>query len=92
MQKYVKTYLDYFDIGEQELLTCEACGKQGRADGEGFDIHHIWGRAKPDADEINNIICLCRRHHEAAHSRITKSEMQMIHNFFMMGDRRVFLK
>mgnify|MGYP006921356763 CR=1 FL=1 len=92
MQKYIKTYLDYFDLGEQDLITCEACGKQGRVDGGGFDIHHIWGRTKPDADEITNIMCLCRKHHEAAHKDISKADMQLIHNFYLQGTRRKFLR
>lgn len=80
--------MKYFDLGEQDLFTCEACGKQGN---EGFDIHHIFGRGE-GRDVISNLMCLCRKHHEKAHSTITKSEMQLIHNFFMQGQRKVFLK
>lgn len=91
MQTYVKIYLDYFDLGEQDIITCEACGKQGRVDGDGFDIHHIYGRGE-GRDVITNLICLCRKHHTAAHSNVTKSEIQLIHNYYMMGMRKQFLK
>jgi hypothetical protein len=46
--------MKHFDLGEQDILTCECCMKQGRVDGEGFDFHHIWGRGK-DKDVIQNI-------------------------------------
>jgi hypothetical protein len=91
MQKYVKIYLSYFDLGEQDLITCEACMKQGRIDGGGFDIHHVYGRGE-GREVITNLMALCRKHHNSAHTNITKSEMQMIHNYFMMGTRKAFLK
>jgi len=91
MQKYVKIYLDYFDLGEQDLITCEACMKQGRIDGSGFDLHHVYGRGK-GKDVITNLMCLCRKHHDMAHKSISKSEMMLIHNYFLTGKRKIFLK
>jgi predicted restriction endonuclease len=84
--------MNHFDIGEQDLLTCEACLKQGRADAGGFDIHHINGRGKGN-DEIKNIMCLCRKHHTFCHNgEISKSQAQYIHNNYMNGQRKVFVK
>ena len=92
MQKYVKNYLTHFDLGEQDICQCEACGKQGRLDGDGFDIHHIHGRI---SDEVNNLILLCRKCHERAHGGIhplSKGEFQYIHNKFLLGNRKPLLK
>jgi len=90
MQPHVKIYLKYFDLGEQHLITCEICMKQGRVDGQGFDIHHIEGRG---SDEIKNIMCLCRLCHISAHKgTFSKDELQLIHNYFMTGRRKSFVK
>jgi len=92
MKKHIKVYFNHFDIGEQDLVTCECCQKEGRADGQGFDIHHINGRGK-GKDIIENLMCLCRKHHSMAHeSKLGKNELQLIHNYFMQGTRRVFVK
>lgn len=92
MTPHAKVYFRHFDIGQQDLVTCECCMKQGRADGQGFDLHHIEGRGE-GKDTIKNIMCLCRRHHTMAHdSKIPKSELQLIHNYFLQGTRKPFLK
>ncbi len=67
MQKHVKVYLDYFDIGEQDNISCEVCGKIGRVDKGGFDIHHILPRSHGGGNDIGNLCCLCRGCHRAAH-------------------------
>ena len=92
MTPHAKIYLDHFNIGEQDLLTCEACQKQGRADVGGFDIHHIKGRGK-EMNDIKYLMCLCRKHHTMCHSgEISKSQAQYIHNFFLTGRIKTFLK
>ncbi len=86
MQKYIKNYLQYFDIGEQDVVSCEGCGKQGRIN-NGFDLHHIYGRVGKDASEVKNIILLCRKCHERAHgigkNPLSKGEVQYIHNRYL---------
>jgi len=92
MQKHVKVYLDYFDLGEQDIITCEATGKQGRVDGQGFDIHHINGRG-PGKDVIENLMCLQRKIHDKANTgELPKEELQLIHNNFLQGNRIKFIK
>ena len=92
MQKHTRVYFNHFDIGEQDLVTCEFCGKQGRADGDGFDLHHIHGRGK-DKDVIENLIMLCRKHHTFVHdSKISKDNVQVIHNYYLAGVRKQFIK
>jgi 5-methylcytosine-specific restriction endonuclease McrA len=93
MQTHTRNYLRHFDLGEQDICRCEACGKEGRVDGEGFDIHHIYGRTGENADEVKNLILLCRKCHDKAHSvKLTKSELQFIHNNVLMGNRKTFIK
>jgi hypothetical protein len=83
MQYYIKLYLSFFDLGEQDLLTCEYCGRMGRVDGSNFDLHHIYGRGK-DKTRIENICCLCRDCHTDAHNcKISKVELQEIHDKFL---------
>lgn len=79
MQKYIKVYLDYFDIKTENELICERCGAKGN------DLYHIYGRGK-GKDVIENIMCLCRDCHLLAHGSknyISKAEFQEIHNNFL---------
>ena len=78
----------YFDYKVQEDVFCEACGSPA------VDIHHINGRGK-EKDVIGNLIALCRKHHDRAHSskdHVTPGDFQLIHNYFLQGQRRIFLK
>jgi hypothetical protein len=84
-QNHVKIYMSHFDYVTQEEIPCEACTKPAT------DIHHISGRGK-DKDNIKNLMALCRKCHTKAHESIPKSEMQYIHNFFLTGRVKVFLK
>jgi 5-methylcytosine-specific restriction endonuclease McrA len=78
--------MKHFDYGEQDVIPCEACG------GVAVDIHHINGRIGEDADDIRNLMALCRRCHEKAHlMKLDKSDLQLIHNYFLTGQRKQFL-
>lgn len=86
MQKYIKTYCDYFDYKTPEDVICEACLNPAN------DIHHIYGRSR---ETINDLIALCRKHHNMAHgdkNYVSKEEFQYIHNNFLAGVRKQFLK
>jgi predicted restriction endonuclease len=85
MTNHCKIYIQYFDYVTAEEILCEACGSPA------VDIHHIYGRGE-GRDVITNLMALCRKHHEKAHTAITKSEMQLIHNFYLSGVRKRFLK
>lgn len=76
--------MNYFDLKTENEVVCEACLSPAN------DIHHIHGRGK-GKDVINNLMALCRKHHNAAHSTIPKDEMQLIHNYFLQGKRKRFL-
>lgn len=88
MIRHVKIYLDYFDYKVQEEVICEACGAMA------VEIHHIHGRGK-DKDIIDNLMALCRKCHERAHcskNYVSPDEFQLIHNYFLQGQRKAFLK
>jgi thymidine kinase len=85
MTSHAKIYMRYFDYVVQSEIMCECCQRPAN------DIHHITGRGE-GKDIISNLMALCRKCHDRAHSNVTKSEMQMIHNYFLMGHRKQFLK
>lgn len=85
MTPHAKVYCNHFDFKTESEILCEACLSPAQ------DIHHIYGRGK-GKDVIGNLMALCRNHHTKAHSTIPKSEMQLIHNYFMQGTRKRFLK
>jgi len=69
MQKHVKVYIEYFDLGIDSTVTCEYCGVQGNIN-NGFDIHHVFGRIGKQANSIENLILLCRQCHLNAHNSL----------------------
>lgn len=86
MQKHTKVYLRHFDYGEQDYIPCECCGRPS------VDIHHLEGRG-PGKDVIENLMALCRRCHEKAHSgEFTKGALQYIHNHTLLGHSKHFVK
>jgi len=77
MRKYTKIYLEYFGYGDQDMIPCEICRTRAA------DIHHITGRGI-GKDVIENLMALCRECHNQAHAeKISKAELQDIHNKFM---------
>ena len=43
---------------------------------EGYDVHHIHSRGSGGGDLEDNLICLCRKHHQDAHSgTITREQL-----------------
>lgn len=86
MTNHCKVYMNHFDFKTASEIFCEACGSPA------VDIHHIHGRGK-DKDVIGNLIALCRKHHTMCHDeKVTKDEIQLIHNYFLSGTRKRFLK
>ena len=89
MTKHCKIYMAYFDYVVAEEIPCEACGKIPIN-----DVHHINGRGK-GKDVIGNLIGLCRKCHDRAHggkNYVNKEQFQLIHNYFLQGTRKQFLK
>ena len=69
MKKHVKIYREYFGYGEQDVVPCELCGRPAA------DIHHIKFKSRGGTDEIENLMALCREHHDKAHSHEIKAEI-----------------
>lgn len=93
MQKHIKNYLKYFDIGEQDIWQCEACAKQYPIN-NGLQIHHILFRSHGGSDDVKNCICLCVNCHDRAHGSknyVSKDQFQYIHNCFLQGQRKKYL-
>jgi len=86
MKAHTKIYMKHFGYGEQDVILCEACSRQA------VDIHHIKYKSRGGTDDISNLIALCRRCHDLAHSeQLSESDLQYIHNSFLAGKRN-FLK
>lgn len=63
MKKHVKTYLDHFEYDLHDFIECEIPGCRRKA----VDIHHIHARGmggSKERDNIENLMALCREHHE----------------------------
>jgi hypothetical protein len=89
--KYIRIYMDYFDIKENDIWWDEAMGTQHLF--REMNVHHIWGRGK-GKDVIENLMCLQVKTHARAHGTkkyVSKEEFQLIHNYFLAGSRKQFL-
>ena len=81
MKKHVRIYLNYFDYGEQDFIPCEVCLRRA------VDVHHIdikgMGGSK-FKDYIENLMGLCRDHHDDAHDyTLTFDVLKKRHKYFM---------
>ena len=86
MQPHTRIYMKHFDYVVAEEVMCECCGSPA------VDVHHINGRG-PGKDIIANLIGLCRKHHTMAHDeKLSKGELEYIHNNFLLGHRINFVK
>ena len=75
--KYIKIYMDFFGYQIASDVVCEITGEPAN------DIHHIRGRGK-GMDTVKNLIALTREKHDDCHGcRISKEEIQGIHDRFM---------
>ena len=77
MQKYIKTYCDYFGYVEDEFIPSEISNKPA------VDVHHIIFRSQCGKDNIENLIALTREEHDKAHaSEFTVEFLQEKHLLF----------
>jgi 5-methylcytosine-specific restriction endonuclease McrA len=77
MKNHIKVYFKHFDYAVPSEVMCERCGSLA------VDIHHIQGRGN-DKDIIDNLMALCRKCHTLAHESISKKDMQIVHDKFML--------
>lgn len=67
MKKHVKIYMKFFDYGMDDFIPCEVQGCTRMA----VDVHHIDRRGMGGSkckDYIENLVGLCREHHDLAES------------------------
>ena len=67
MKKHTRIYLKHFGFGMDDFIPCELCGSRA------VDIHHISPRGmggSKQKDEIENLMALCRVHHDEAEGEI----------------------
>ena len=81
MEKYTRTYMDYFGYGIDDYIPCERCSKSASS------IHHIKYRSKfgkkkkEELNDIVNIMALCFCCHQMAHEgMLTAEELTTIHD------------
>lgn len=85
MQPYVKAYMNSLGYDESDIILCEVCHKVSN------DIHHIrpksfFGKKERAArDHPWNLIALCRKCHEDAHSRNIRDFLTEIVNKRHLG-------
>ncbi len=79
MKRHVKIYMKFFGYCKDDVIPCEICN------GVSVDVHHIDARGmggRPDhsADKIENLIALCRDHHDTyGDVKDMKPYLRMIH-------------
>lgn len=64
---------------------CEIIGCNEKKE---LEIHHIIPHSKGGKDNIKNLICLCKKHHQEAH----KSKSYIKGNIFYMGENKYSIK
>ena len=77
MTPHVKIYMKFFGYKTAEEIMCEFCGSPA------VDVHHLVPRSIAPKDKVNkidNLMALCRIHHEQAHaSKNTNDDFKYIH-------------
>ena len=74
MKPHVKIYLNYFGYGEQDFIPCSICGVKA------VDLHHIKYKSRGGKDNIENLIALCRKHHDMAHNeKLSEEYLRYMH-------------
>lgn len=84
MKPHTKIYLNFFGYQIQEDVMCECCGNPA------VDVHHIDARGaggdpQGKKDVIENLMALCREHHEEYGDVVElKPMLKLIHLKYML--------
>jgi enamine deaminase RidA (YjgF/YER057c/UK114 family) len=77
MKKHTRIYLTEMHYDISDFIPCEICGSKA------VDIHHIERRGmggNPNADVIENLMALCRHHHDQLGDVVEhKSYLKQVH-------------
>lgn len=85
MQKYQRTYYNYFNYGVQDFVPCELMGVKSN------EIHHIQcrgmgGRPLNDMDDIGNLMAISRLPHDLlGDNENWNAILQEAHDNFMIS-------
>ena len=80
MKPHVKIYIKHFNLGMDDMWYCELC-RHDYPINNGLDLHHIKYKSRGGGDEVENVICLCRKCHDLAHNEEIKPKLlQLAHN------------
>jgi hypothetical protein len=75
LKKYVKIFSNFWGYADQHIPNCWYCNKS-----QAVEIHHIENKkmgGNKTKDRIDNLIPLCRKHHEESHQhKITKKTLK----------------
>lgn len=81
LKKHTKIYFQHFGYTPGDFIPCEVCGAVAN------DIHHIQARGmggSKTSDRIENLMALCRKHHEMYGDRKQwKDWLQKLHDLKM---------
>ena len=78
MQPHVKIYMQHFGYGEQDVISCENCGRRA------VDIHHLVFRSHGGGNDIENLMALCRDCHDEAHeNRVFNKRLKKKHLIYI---------
>lgn len=81
MKNHTKTYLNFFGYDTSDFIPCEMCGLKAQ------DIHHIEARGmggSKHADNIENLMALCRKCHiDFGDKKQHKEMLKVVHKVKM---------
>jgi len=75
MQKHTKIYFEYFGIGIDDYVQCEACDAARASEVHHIDFKKMGGTSDPDIDRIENLVGVCRVCHNLCHSNKEFNEL-----------------
>ena len=61
MTKHCKVYIKAHKFDEGDFISCQVCGA------EAVDIHHVIYKSQGGKDVPDNLIALCKYHHDKEH-------------------------
>ena len=88
MNNHTRIYLDYFNYGEEDFISCECCGARAR------DVYHINARGmggdpQGKKDVISNLMAVCRECHiKYGDKKQYKEFLQEVHDKFIENYER----
>ena len=85
MTPHTKIYVEYFGYGEQSFMPCEICGRRA------VDVAHIDHRGMGGSktkDYIENLMGLCRTHHNHLDNGIVDKDVYKARHEMFMNENK----